>query len=264
MADPRYPSIWACLGMVLGLYGVAYAYAAWRLDRARPIIAIGLAGKILGPIGWFLAVGRAELPFRTFPLPVFNDLIWWLPFGLFLLEGTRVAAFLKRTAPQWCTAVHVVAGIGTWFFLREVRSLDHWRFGWLLWMFAALTLLGFYAWWGSRTAFVIASLGLFCDFAGESLFIGWLATPGTPLYRVAALLTGGAANALYTIAGILLTLKTPALPPFVKGWAWLAWASGIALTLFTFADWQTGVIAASAGLIVFFTPLPLLVARWRA
>jgi len=25
---PRYPAIWACLGMVVGLYGVGYAYAA--------------------------------------------------------------------------------------------------------------------------------------------------------------------------------------------------------------------------------------------
>src|SRR5687768_6038695 len=47
---PRYPAIWACLGMVVGLYGVVYAYAAWRLDRAAPLIAIGLAGKVLGPI----------------------------------------------------------------------------------------------------------------------------------------------------------------------------------------------------------------------
>ncbi|HJT18762.1 MAG TPA: hypothetical protein VJ853_15300, partial [Thermoanaerobaculia bacterium] len=45
---PRYPAIWACLGMVVGLYGAGYAYAAWRLDRAFPFIAIGLAGKILG------------------------------------------------------------------------------------------------------------------------------------------------------------------------------------------------------------------------
>src|SRR6478672_2697089 len=38
-----YPAIWACLGMVVGLYGVGYGYAAWRLDRAFPFIAIGLA-----------------------------------------------------------------------------------------------------------------------------------------------------------------------------------------------------------------------------
>jgi hypothetical protein len=27
MAPPIYPSLWQCLGMVIGLYGVLYAYA---------------------------------------------------------------------------------------------------------------------------------------------------------------------------------------------------------------------------------------------
>ncbi len=111
LAPPRYPSIWACLGMVVGLYGVGYAYAAWRLDRAFPFIAIGLAGKILGPIGW---VTTGELPFRTFPLIVFDDVIWWLPLGMFLLEGTAVTKFLKRSAPYWCAALHIVAAVARW------------------------------------------------------------------------------------------------------------------------------------------------------
>jgi len=72
LAPPRYPSIWACLGLVIGLYGVAYAYAAVRLDRAKLLIAIGLAGKLLGPIGWLLSVRSGELPVRTFTLITFK------------------------------------------------------------------------------------------------------------------------------------------------------------------------------------------------
>src|SRR6266849_2261142 len=103
---PRYPGIFACLGMVVGLYGVGYAYAAWRLDRAFPFITIGLAGKILGPIGWVMSVGSGELPARTFPLIVFDDLMWWLPFAMFLLEATAVTRFLKRNAPYWSAGLH--------------------------------------------------------------------------------------------------------------------------------------------------------------
>ena len=55
--SPRYPAIWACLGMVVGLYGVGYAYAAWRLDRALPFIAIGLAVTVAYEIH-ALAVGQ--------------------------------------------------------------------------------------------------------------------------------------------------------------------------------------------------------------
>jgi small multidrug resistance pump len=51
MTPPNYPSLWQCLGMVVGLYGVLYAYAAVHLDRGKLIIALGLAGKLLGPIG---------------------------------------------------------------------------------------------------------------------------------------------------------------------------------------------------------------------
>jgi len=62
MAAPNYPSLWQCLGMVVGLYGILYVYAAIRLDRAKLIIVIGLAGKILGPIGMFIAFQSGEWP----------------------------------------------------------------------------------------------------------------------------------------------------------------------------------------------------------
>jgi len=34
------------------------------------------------------------------PLVLFNDLIWWLPFSLFLLEGTRTGARIRASAPM--------------------------------------------------------------------------------------------------------------------------------------------------------------------
>ena len=60
LGAPRYPAIWQCLGMVIGLYGVAYAYCAFRLNRAHPFVAIGLAGKVLGPIGWLITVSDGQ------------------------------------------------------------------------------------------------------------------------------------------------------------------------------------------------------------
>jgi hypothetical protein len=89
MAPPNYPSIWSCLGMVVGLYGLLYGYAAFRLDRAFPIVLVGLIGKIVGPIGWVMAVRSGEWPWRSFLLVLCNDLIWWVPFALFLLRRNR-------------------------------------------------------------------------------------------------------------------------------------------------------------------------------
>jgi len=96
MVSPNYPSLWSCLGMVVGLYGLLYGYSACRLDRAFPIILIGLLGKILGPLGWVIAVRSGEWPLRTLPLVVFNDLIWWVPFALFLLKGKQLISGSSR------------------------------------------------------------------------------------------------------------------------------------------------------------------------
>ena len=52
MEPPRYPEVFACLGMVIGLYGVLYLDVARRPEQGRLIAAVGLAGKVLGPIGW--------------------------------------------------------------------------------------------------------------------------------------------------------------------------------------------------------------------
>ena len=284
LATPQYPGIWACLGMVVGLYGVGYAYAAWRLDRAFPFIAIGLAGKVLGPIGWVLSVTNGELPARTFQLIVFDDLLWWMPFALFLLEATAVTRFLKRTAPYWCAGLHAIAAAGTLFLLRggseavsdmRVRMMylaehpDRWRIGWVLWMLAAVSLAGFYAWWGARvaprialTAIAIAGLGLICDFAGESILTAWIPQPGTTLYRAATLSSSAAGNGFYTIAAIILTLATASLP--FRALAWLAWLSGIALTIATIANAPLVIVAASAALMATFIPWVVLVGtRWR-
>ena len=92
MDAPRYPQIWQCLGMVIGLYGVLYWYAGKHLDRAFPIIAIGLAGKVLGPLGFVYATLTSDWPARAFPLIIANDLIWWIPFGAFLWRSWRSSA----------------------------------------------------------------------------------------------------------------------------------------------------------------------------
>jgi hypothetical protein len=277
LAPPLYPAIWRCLGMVVGVYGLAYGYAALRLDRAWPLMALGLLGKVLGPLGWVFTVSSGEWPVRTFTLIVFNDLIWWLPFALFLLEGTRPAARLRALAPYACALLNGLAGLALLFVLRPgteaggslearaayiAQNLLGWRAGWLLWMLAALSLLGFYAWWGARlprpgwglAAFSLAALGLVCDLLGESLYIAWLPERLAGLHRPIALLTGGAANGLYTLAGITLTLATPWLRGALRLWAFGAWAGGLGLSAFTLLDFAPGMIASGAVLMALFVP----------
>src|SRR4030095_6610151 len=47
----NHPQIFACLGMVVGLYGIIYFEVARVPERGWLLAAVGLIGKILGPIG---------------------------------------------------------------------------------------------------------------------------------------------------------------------------------------------------------------------
>jgi hypothetical protein len=83
----NYPEIFACLAMVIGLYGVLYLYAAWRPEDGWLIVAVGLAGKVLGPIAMIWLIYRGQWPLRAIVLSVTNDLIWWIPFLLYLHDA---------------------------------------------------------------------------------------------------------------------------------------------------------------------------------
>jgi hypothetical protein len=284
LAPPLYPSIWACLGMVVGLYGLGYAYAAARIERAAPFIAIGLLGKLLGPAGWVLAVSRGEWPTRTLALILFNDVIWWLPFGLFLLEGTRLAAPLRRLAPAACAVTNLVAIVAMATVLRfgtEIVPLSAdriayiaahpvlWRAGWSTWIAAAVSLVAFYAWWGGflerpawgAAAVAIAAAGLSFDLAGESLLIGWLPRDYDRLARSATLLSGAAANGLYTLAGIVLTVATRSLRGVLRALTWAIWLAGAALTVLALAGSPLGIAISTTIVFVMFCPWVLLVGR---
>lgn len=91
LPTPSRPEVAACLGMVVGLYGVLYLDVARRPERGGAIAAVGLAGKVLGPAGLALAVAQGRWPARAFLITVGNDLVWWWPFGRYLNDRIRAA-----------------------------------------------------------------------------------------------------------------------------------------------------------------------------
>jgi len=84
---PNHPSLWQCIGMIVGVYGIGYAIAAFAPLRHWPIVLVGLCGKVLGPIGFLDAAWRGELPWHCGWLILGNDVIWWVPFGALLLAA---------------------------------------------------------------------------------------------------------------------------------------------------------------------------------
>ncbi|MEA2785871.1 MAG: hypothetical protein QOF71_1975 [Candidatus Eremiobacteraeota bacterium] len=81
------PAVFACLGMVVGLYGILYFAVASSPEHGWPIAAVGLTGKVLGPIGLAILIARGAWPPSTLILTATNDLVWWIPFALYLLDA---------------------------------------------------------------------------------------------------------------------------------------------------------------------------------
>jgi len=89
MEIPRYPELWQCIGMIVGVYGVGYAIAAFDPLRHWPIVFVGFLGKLFGPIGMAWAVSKGTLPIAFGIANVTNDLIWLIPFALILMHARK-------------------------------------------------------------------------------------------------------------------------------------------------------------------------------
>ncbi|WP_434383244.1 hypothetical protein [Melittangium boletus] len=81
------PAIFACLGMVVGVYGLLYAEVARRPEHGFALAAVGLLGKVLGPMGLGVLIHRGEWPPATLVLCLTNDFVWWVPFSLYLWDA---------------------------------------------------------------------------------------------------------------------------------------------------------------------------------
>jgi hypothetical protein len=86
MALSNYPEVFACLGMVVGLYGVLYLEVARVPERGWTLALVGLVGKVLGPLGLAQLVWSGKWPPSTVVLCLTNDIIWWIPFGFYLRD----------------------------------------------------------------------------------------------------------------------------------------------------------------------------------
>ena len=95
MPPANHPQIFACLGMVVGLYGILYLEVARVPERGWLLAAVGLLGKVLGPIGLAQLIWTGVWPPATIVLCLGNDLIWWVPFALYLHDAWP--AFVRET-----------------------------------------------------------------------------------------------------------------------------------------------------------------------
>lgn len=86
MSPLNHPMVWQGMGMVIGVYGLGYWWAAHDPLKHWPIVAVGFLGKIFGPLGFLLNFFNGKVTFAFSYMLVTNDLIWWIPFGFILLN----------------------------------------------------------------------------------------------------------------------------------------------------------------------------------
>jgi hypothetical protein len=95
----NHPAIFACLAMVVGLYGIIYFEVARVPERGWLLAAVGLIGKVLGPIGLARLIWSRAWPGSTIALCLTNDLIWWIPFTLYLYDAWRFRPGVSEARP---------------------------------------------------------------------------------------------------------------------------------------------------------------------
>lgn len=121
-------------------------------------------------------------------------------------------------------------------------------------------------------AVLIAAVGTVFDFSGEGSLIlllverasPWDASKFIAAERAFTLLSAGAANLLYTIAGIVLTMVTPNLPKQIRILIWISWLAGIGMTVAAILNNTAGLVASSIVLFpLMFLWIAWMGARWR-
>ncbi len=78
-----------CIGMMVGVYALGYWIAAQDVVRYWPLVAVGIVGKTLGPIGFVQSAMTGVLPWHSGIMLMCNDLVWWLPFWIITLYGWK-------------------------------------------------------------------------------------------------------------------------------------------------------------------------------
>lgn len=81
-----------CIGMMVGVYALGYWIAAQDMLRYWPLVAVGLVGKTLGPMGFLHGALTGVFAWKSGLFVLFSDLAWWVPFWgmtLFALKHGR-------------------------------------------------------------------------------------------------------------------------------------------------------------------------------
>ena len=79
--------LWQCIGMIVGVYGVAYIIAATDPKTHWPVVLVGLLGKVFGIMGMIFYILNGTIPVEFGITCCLNDLFWIPAFASILRKG---------------------------------------------------------------------------------------------------------------------------------------------------------------------------------
>jgi small multidrug resistance pump len=84
---PNYLPLWQVVGMFVLVFSPGYWWTARHPSRFPHLILIGMAGKVLGPLGFAVSALSGQLPVAFGLTILTNDLMWWPIFALYLRDA---------------------------------------------------------------------------------------------------------------------------------------------------------------------------------
>lgn len=93
-----YPEVLQYVGLLVGLFGIAFLAAASSPFRHWPVVLAGLLAQLLGSIGFLGAALHGKLPWRFGWTIVSNNLLWAGPFALIAVRAYQYHLATCRAA----------------------------------------------------------------------------------------------------------------------------------------------------------------------
>lgn len=87
VAAPPYPEFWQTIGLFTAMIGVGQAFASRAPLKHWIIVMVSLLVEVMTPYGFWLGVQKQHLPAAALWMIGLNDIVWWIPFGMILVNA---------------------------------------------------------------------------------------------------------------------------------------------------------------------------------
>lgn len=98
VSPPPYLEFWQTIGLFTAMIGVGQAFASRAPLKHWIIVMVSLLVEAITPYGFWIGVQKQHLPASALWMIGLNDIIWWIPFGIILVNAYEANRQRRVTA----------------------------------------------------------------------------------------------------------------------------------------------------------------------